>query len=160
MGSHVIILDAIRTIVQNLRISSRKCESESGLSSAQLFVLQKLKNRKALSLSELAEQTLTHQSSVSVVVARLCEKKLISRNPSKADARRLDLTLTELGRSTLRSAPRTAQEDISLALNAMSERKRGQLAELLQELSEKAGFSTAVPPLFFEDHPTKKRKSK
>ena len=152
-------MDAIRTIVQNLRVSSRKCELESGLSGAQLFVLQKLKGRKPLSIKELAEQTLTHPSSVSVVVARLCEKNLITRQQSKSDARSVELAITDLGRTTLRSAPKTAQEELSHALDAMTEGNRSQLAELLLELTEKAGFGGIEPPLFFEETLSKKRKS-
>ena len=46
-----MILDAIRRIVQALRVASREAEASVGLSGAQLFVLQKLAAaERALSL--------------------------------------------------------------------------------------------------------------
>ena len=60
------ILDSIRRIVHGLRVSSKIAEKELGISGAQLFILQKLSQSNRLSINELAERTLTHQSSVSV----------------------------------------------------------------------------------------------
>jgi len=55
--------------VQALRVSSRAAERDVGLSAAQLFVLDRLAGAdQALCVNELAQRTLTHQSSVSVVV--------------------------------------------------------------------------------------------
>src|SRR5690242_2450699 len=82
------ILDAIRKIVKSLREASKSTEKRMGLSAAQLFVLQKIaESDKPLSINELAERTLTHQSSVSVVVTKLVNHKLVERLPSKLDAR-------------------------------------------------------------------------
>src|SRR6185312_321205 len=64
------VLDSIRRIVRLLREGTRASEDAVGLSAAQLFVLQKLDPAVPLSLTELAARTLTHQSSVSVVVSR------------------------------------------------------------------------------------------
>jgi DNA-binding MarR family transcriptional regulator len=76
MGSQTMstpqrVLDSIRQIVRLLREGSRDSEERVGLSAAQLFVLQKLDPDEPLSLNELSARTLTHQSSVSVVVSRL-----------------------------------------------------------------------------------------
>src|SRR4051812_6073325 len=128
MGSHMIlmeakpssqetqsILDSIRRIVRGLRVSSRTAEKELGISGAQLFVLQKLNVNSSLSLNELAERTLTHQSSVSVVIGRLVDRGLVLRTASKTDARRLELSLSAKGRAFLQKAPLTAQERLVAA---------------------------------------------
>src|SRR6476646_1676012 len=100
MGSHVspaappdvrLVLDAIRRIIQFLRESSREAERRAGLSGAQLFVLRTLAESPGLSLNELAERTRTHQSSVSVVVARLAREGLVERGQAPNDARRMQL---------------------------------------------------------------------
>jgi DNA-binding MarR family transcriptional regulator len=154
------ILTHFRTIVRHLRLSSRSCEARSGLSSAQIFVLQKLDKKRALSLNELAEKTLTHQSTVSEVVSRLVEKGFVSRTLSKVDARRLDLVLTSQGIEALRSTPRTAQEELAEAIESMGGTKRKQLGQLLGELCRQAGFSVELPPLFFEDEPSRSGRKK
>src|SRR4051794_22052590 len=102
MGAHIskrddvrAVLDSIRRIVRELRLSSRAAEKHVGLSGAQLFVLQKLaEGGCALSLNELADRTLTHQSSVSVVVQKLAERRLIKTFRSSQDGRRVELSLT------------------------------------------------------------------
>ncbi|HEX3345342.1 MAG TPA: helix-turn-helix domain-containing protein, partial [Polyangiaceae bacterium] len=75
-------MDALRRVVRDLRLSARDAERSAGISGAQLFVLQSLRNEAAASLNELAERTLTDQSSVSVVVKRLADRKLVARKES------------------------------------------------------------------------------
>ena len=71
-GVHIrAVMDALRRIVRALRISARAVEARLGINSAQVFVLHQLKKQDASSIDELAERTLTHQSSVSAVVGRL-----------------------------------------------------------------------------------------
>src|ERR1019366_9428176 len=50
------ILDALRRIVRDLRLSSREAERDAGISGAQLFVLQALAGGRAASLGALAGQ--------------------------------------------------------------------------------------------------------
>src|SRR6185503_16100380 len=86
------VLDSIRRIVQTLRVGSRAAERDLGLSAAQLFVLAKLQAADApLSVGDLAERTLTHQSSVSVVVQKLEQRGLVTRARNTRDARRVQL---------------------------------------------------------------------
>src|SRR5262249_36608310 len=94
------ILDAFRHLVQELRMADREAESKLGLSGAQLFVLQKLAE-SSMSVNDLAERTCTHQSSVSVVVQRLVDKRLVKRKESQSDRRRLELSITAEGKKLL-----------------------------------------------------------
>lgn len=145
------VLDAIRRIVRALRQSSQLTRRQVGLNGAQVFVLQRLANGKAMSLNELADRTLTHQSTVSVVVQRLVDKGLVQRSRSAADGRRLELSLTEAGGELLRQAPNAAQEQIVQALHRMDEQSRGELAELLTRLVRMIGIEDQHAGLFFEE---------
>jgi MarR family transcriptional regulator, lower aerobic nicotinate degradation pathway regulator len=113
-------MDSIRSIVHALRVSSREIEQKLGISSAQLYVLQELNDSPALSINELAERTFTHQSSVSMVVARLVDSRLVTRTASRADGRRLAVSLTPAGRAILRRSPATAQTRLINALREMA----------------------------------------
>jgi len=73
----VRVVDAIRAIIQSLRISGRAVEQQLGISSAQLYILQELAERPAQSINDLAYNTFTHQSSVSMVVSRLVDHDLV-----------------------------------------------------------------------------------
>src|SRR6186997_3462849 len=97
MSSRVDVLravDAIRSLIQSLRVSGRAVERQSGISGAQLSILQQLAERPAQSVNELASNTHTHQSSVSMVVKRLVDNHLVRRTSSQGDARRVSLSLT------------------------------------------------------------------
>ena len=159
MGSKVIsadretrqVLDAIRRLVRSLRESSRAAEKRVGLSGAQLFVLQVLDRNGALSVNELAAATVTHQSSVSVVVARLVGHGLVSRVQSSGDRRRLELSLTVKGRKLLRRSPGVAQERLIDGLRRMSSTERRTLAASLVRLVKRMGIEAAAPSMFFEE---------
>jgi DNA-binding MarR family transcriptional regulator len=144
-------LDSLRRIVQSLRLSSRAAEKRFGLSGAQLFVLQKLGDGRALSLNELAARTRTHQSSVSVVVRRLVERGLVASSPSGKDARRVELTLRPAGRKFLRKDPALPQERLAAAIEALPSAQRSRLAALLSRVAAKAGLAEQPPSMFFAE---------
>jgi DNA-binding MarR family transcriptional regulator len=144
------ILNALRVIVQALRVSSRAAEKQVGLSGAQLFVLEKLSEVESLSMNELAERTHTHQSSVSVVVAKLVRRKLVTRSRSHKDGRQVVLHLTEAGRKRLQTSPPTAQEQLLAALRRMAPDERVLLSSSLTRLLRLAGMGVESPELFFE----------
>jgi len=154
-----IALDCIRRIVRALRESSRAAEKKVGLSGAQLFVLSQLASAKALSINELAARTLTHQSSVSVVVQRLVDQGLVEREPSATDARRVEIALTRRGRATLRSAPDAAQDRLIQGILRLSPRRRRTLALSLGSLVRSMA-AEAEPPLMFFEEPDQPRRRK
>lgn len=144
-------LDNIRRIVQVLRTSSRESEQEVGLSAAQLFVLQRLAAAPSLSVNELAERTLTHQSSVSVVVQRLRARGLVVRKISRDDARRAAISLTARGRDVLARSPGAAQDRLITGLTRLSSVERRTLVRTLGRLLHEMGEPERVPPMFFEE---------
>lgn len=143
-------LDAIRRIVQALRLTAREAEKRVGLSAAQLFVLQKLGEAGRLTINELAARTHTHQSSVSVVVQRLARRNLVTRRRSDNDRRAVEAALTPTGRALLERAPQAAQERLVVALQALPLGQRKRLAALLTRVVRQTGLSSARPELFFE----------
>ena len=95
------VLNSLRRTVRAFRASAQAAEEVLGVSGAQHFVMQKLADAPALSLNDLAARTLTHKSSVSVVVSRLVERGYVRRERSSADGRSIVLTLTPAGRRAL-----------------------------------------------------------
>jgi DNA-binding MarR family transcriptional regulator len=144
------ILDAFRTLVHALQVGSRSSEERVGLTGAQLFVLEKLRNTNAMTVNELATATHTHQSTVSVVVSRLVEKELVSRVRSPNDARVQQLSITKKGISKLDRAPETVQEQLVSALKKLSVHEQSQLALMLKRVLTEAGLSEVKPELFLE----------
>ncbi|MEZ0267358.1 MAG: MarR family winged helix-turn-helix transcriptional regulator [Phycisphaerae bacterium] len=162
MGTHVnpggtdvvtvtSVLDSIRRIVRVLRVGSRAAEARLGLSGAQLFVLHALGGAPAASLNDLAARTRTHQSSVSVVVARLVELGLVARRRAPADARQWKLSITPAGRAKLRGSPDPAQAELIRATEGLSPADLAVLAGSLARLVEGLGAAGGAAHMFFEE---------
>ncbi len=144
------VMDNIRRIVHALEVSSRSAEKSLGLSGAQLFVLQTLAAGGVMSVNDLAARSHTHQSSVSVVVSRLVRSKLVKRSQSAADARRLELAVTEEGSRALKSSFVTPQERLIEALAKLKPERVKKLSALLREWVLLSGMGAETPPMFFE----------
>ena len=157
MGSHAsadarAVLDAVRRIVRLLRQSDHEAQQKTGLSGAQLFVLQQLRAAgEPVTPGDLSSRTLTHQSSVSGVVRRLCEAGYVARARSPSDARRVELSLTKAGRAAARHAPRLAQQRLIAAVDLLPVEQRAALSRGLAALVAQLGIGEARPHMFFEE---------
>jgi DNA-binding MarR family transcriptional regulator len=147
------ILDSIRRLVRILRVSDRHAQADLGISGAQLFVLRELGKTPALSLGDLAARTRTDQSSVSVVVTRLVDAGLVTRDRDERDARRLVLHLTRSGRSLLQRATPVAQEKLLTAFDRISAEERRRFADTFEEIINSVGAEDGPAPMLFEEEP-------
>jgi DNA-binding MarR family transcriptional regulator len=147
-------LAAIRRLVRTLRTSATDVERETGLSSAQSFVLQLLRIAPAESMNDLADRTMTDQSSVSVVVSRLESKKLAARTHSPTDARRTRVTITDAGRDLLDGKQPSVQTRLIRALECMHPDALLSLEHELTQLTALMGAAHEPPTFYFEDDAT------
>ena len=145
------VLNGIRRLVRQLRITDRAAQQLAGVSAAQLFVLSELGKTPNMSLGELARRTVTDQSSVSAVVTRLVETGLVMRRRAGDDARRLVLSVTRTGRAALKKAPAVAQEQILEAVEKLPPADRKKFADTLQLLLDSMGIEEDAPMIFEEE---------
>lgn len=146
-----LAVEALRKLVRLLRDSAHLVEKRTGVTGAQLFVLRVLAEHPGLSINELARRTMTHQSSVSVVVSRLVARGLVARVPAPDDRRRLIVSLTPRGRLVHRGAPAAAQELIVEAVRGLAPGHHRGLADGLRALTDALGASGGRASMFFED---------
>jgi DNA-binding MarR family transcriptional regulator len=144
-------LDAMRRIVRALRIAAQRTNDRSGISAAQLYVLQTLEASPAQSLSELAERTLTDRSSVADVVERLAERGLVERALDDRDRRRVSIALTGAGRRVLRNAPPPPTSILVEALESLNDSDLSHLARGLSALTSRMGVAGEPARMLFED---------
>jgi DNA-binding MarR family transcriptional regulator len=142
-------LDSLRRIVRALRLSASDIERRAGISVAQLFVLQRLSDGRPRSLVELAAETLTDPSSVSSVVRRLVDAKLVARTVSESDSRRAQLTLTAAGKRLVARVPEAPQSRLMQALTELPSRRLSAVATGLEHVARALDAGDAT--LFFED---------
>lgn len=146
-----LVVNSLRRVVRDLRLSARGAERVAGISGAQLFVLQALSEANASSLNNLANRTLTDQSSVSVVVKRLVDRKLVARKTSSVDARRVELALTASGRRLLARCPEPTQTRIVAAIRRLQPVEMGGLTRGLDALVREMGLGEETPRMFFDE---------
>ncbi len=147
----VSVLNSLRRVVRAFRAMSQLAEDVLGISGAQHFVLERLAEAPALSLNDLAARTMTHKSSVSVVVSRLVERGFVRRQRSSADARSIVLTLAPKGRRALQRAPESGQSRLVAALQRLSHQDRRVFATLFERFTEELGVRGLEPLMLFED---------
>jgi DNA-binding MarR family transcriptional regulator len=145
------VFNSLRRLVHSLHNASRDTERRLGVTGAQLFVLTQLKATPSISINALAERTMTHQSTVSVVVRRLVRRKLVKKVRAADDARRVELTLTAAGTALLRRAPEAMQVRLGRAIEELDETERQVLACGLKKLVHALGAEHRITaPMFFE----------
>ncbi len=154
-GDHVLyaqsVLNALRRTVRAFRAAAQAAEDALHVSGAQHFVLQNLADAPALSLNDLASRTLTHKSSVSVVVSRLVDRGFVRRRRSSVDGRSIVLTLTPAGRRALERVPDSAQNRMLRALRRFPPRQLARFASLFERFTEELGVAALEPLMLFED---------
>lgn len=143
-------MNALRRLVRALRVSTVAVERTSGISGAQLFVLRALVERPGQSMRDLVARTLTSQSTVSEVAARLISRGLVTRRAAPDDARRAVLNPTPAGRALVRTAPPTVQASLIEGLRRLSPGSRRTLADALEQWLGVAGLTEVPPSMFFE----------
>jgi len=153
-----VVINALRRLVRELRESARLAQGRTQITGAQLFVLRVLVAEPGLSINELAERTMTHQSTVSVVVSRLVARALVTRVHSAGDRRRMVVTPTARGRALHRRSPAVAQETLVATVRGMAPARRRALADGLTALASSLGTSRAKPSMFFEEDDAERRR--
>ena len=129
------VLDALRSIVRELRLASDEAGPRVGISRAQLLALRQVADNPHMSLTELADRTHTDISSASVVVSRLVEQGLVVRRPTASDRRRLSLTPTTRGRVAARRAPDAEAVRLASGASRLGDRDLHALAISLAKLA-------------------------
>ena len=113
-------VSALRALVAALGRSARRVEQRSGITNAQLFVLQQLDADGELSINDIAARAMTRQSAVSIIVSRLEHRGLVRRTRSSADGRRMIVSLSAAGRRLARSGPEPPTNRLLSALRELS----------------------------------------
>ena len=141
------ILKNFRIIFRSVQAHSKWVEKESGLSSAQLWMMWELFNEPGLTVSGLAKVLSIHQSTCSNMLDKIQKKELVYRERSTKDQRVVRLYLTEKGSALLAKAPRPAQGALTDVLLRLPdhvllelESGLGKFVNALKVVDEKAGM--------------------
>lgn len=121
------VLKKFRIIYGSVRQHFRDVEKTCGVSGSQLWIMQEIANTSGIGVSELAERLSIHQSTCSQLVEKLVARKLIIKERSKEDQRRVGLRLSDAAAQLIKNAPGPAEGVLPEALSALT-------AEAMQSL--------------------------
>ena len=146
-------LDGLRVVVAALTHSARAVEQHTGVTNAQLFLLQQIAGTAGLSVNDLAARARTQQSTVSIVIGRLVCAGYVRKGRDATDGRRVVLSLTASGRRLLRGAPTAPIAVLISALGKLNPRDVVALADGMHALVRALGLAPEEGILLFEDTP-------
>jgi MarR family transcriptional regulator, organic hydroperoxide resistance regulator len=115
------VLKKFRVIYGSVRQHFRDVEHSCGITGSQLWILHEIASEPGIGVSELAIRLSIHQSTCSQLVEKLSVRKLVSKERSAEDQRRVGLHLTEEARAVLKLAPGPAEGLLPEALQSLPE---------------------------------------
>jgi DNA-binding MarR family transcriptional regulator len=125
------ILVNLRKIIRSINLESKRIEKQFGVSIPQLMSLQYLSEQEEnkATASELKKYLKLNASTMSGIISRLEQKKLIARLANPQDRRATFITLTPKGIELLEDPPTTLQEKLTARLSKLSPERIASLNE-------------------------------
>ncbi len=133
------ILRAIRRIIRKTSEHSRQVARDTGLSIPQSLCLRIIGSgnlNDEVTVVRVADAVQLAPATVSRLLDRLEEMKLIVRERRSRDRRKVFLRLTPLGRGRLKKLPTPLQEQFTARLLRLSPRKQDDLSRALETIVE------------------------
>lgn len=138
--SPLSVLQRFRVLIRTAQRHSQWIERQSGVTGAQLWALQELKEASGLRVGELAGRMALHQSTASNMVDKLESAKLIRKERTSVDQRVVRLYLTDSGQDLLKRSPSPARGVLPEALRLLDEdalmRLQRELDVLLRQIKD------------------------
>lgn len=122
-------------VVHGLERTSKRMAGEIGVTGPQRLVLRVVGLRPGLSAGDLATVLHVHPSTLTGVLQRLVDQRLLIRRPDPRDRRRAILRLTARGQRINAAGRRTVESAVADALAAVAPRDRAATRRVLERLA-------------------------
>lgn len=136
------VLEAVPLVMRAIRQEMRR-QRKPGLSVPQFRILVMLNRHQGASLSEVAEHMGLTLPSISKMVDGLVVRDLLTRETDPGDRRRLTLSLTPAGHSSMQTAYAATQTYLAGRLAALEAPDREALVQAMAALVEIFGTPAA-----------------
>jgi len=145
------VVQSLRRITKSIHEFSKAVDREFGITGPQLWAMRTINELGGCSAGDLAARLCVHPSTVTGVIQRLEEKKLIDRQKRSDDRRAVVLTLTPAGRKLLERAPHPAQGQLVAALKQMPPEDVARLRAMLSQIVDAMELGNVSARFFFSD---------
>lgn len=130
------VLIAIRRVIRATDLHSKHLAKTTGLTSPQILLLQTVRDKGEVTIGELATEISLSQATVTTIIDRLEKRKLVYRERSETDKRKVHAYLTDEGREVLRDAPTPLQEHFTRQFNDLHNWEQTMIISSLQRVAQ------------------------
>ena len=131
------VLKHIREIFIQAKSELKDNVKKTGLSGAQLWIMQQVYNFNGISNAELAKNLTIHVSTSSLLVNKLIKKNLIEKTRDPKDERKIVLTLSPKGKQLMAKAPKSPEGAIPSTLKKLNIEELEELNTVLTKFARK-----------------------
>lgn len=144
---HDQVLMALRKIVRAIDLHSKSLVQKCGLTGPQLSILRELGKESPMSIGRLADRLSLSNATVTGIVDRMVQRKLLTKERSDEDRRRVMVEATKEGMKALEKAPSLLQEQFVQRLAQLEGWEQNLLLSQLQRVAHmmNAGGIDASP---------------
>lgn len=129
------VLVSLRRIIRATDLHSRRLGKETGLTTPQLVVMRAINERGEQTVSEIAREVSLSQATVTNILNRLEANRLVRRERSREDKRRVNVQLTAKGKRLLLAAPLPLQEGFVARFGALEGWEQHQIVASLERVA-------------------------
>ena len=128
------VMIALRKIIRAIDTNSKKLVKRVGLTGPQLLILQEISRGVEITAGEIAKAASLSQATVTGILERMEKRKLLTRQRSESDRRRIMVRITQEGKEILKNAPPIMQEAFVERFNNLKEWEQTMILSALQRL--------------------------
>lgn len=145
------VVQSLRRITKGLHEFSKAVDREFGITGPQLWAMRTIEEMGGCSAGDLADRLCVHPSTITGVIQRLEEKRLIDRARKPDDRRAVVLTLTTNGKRLLARAPFPAQGELVRSLHKLGGEDITALRRILAHVVDDMDLGNTEARFFFSD---------
>jgi DNA-binding MarR family transcriptional regulator len=138
---------AMRRILRRVEQQSRELMAHTGLTPAQLVLLQELEGGREQRVSDVAAALGISSATTTVMTQKLESRGLLRRRTGHSDRRQIWLSLTDTGETLLHVAPDNMQARFAEAFEALAPWERMMIVANLMRVAELLDAEADAAPL-------------
>ncbi len=136
MSSTDEVLVSLRRVIRATDLHSKYLAKTTGLTAPQILLLQTIRDKGQVTIGELANEISLSQATVTTILDRLEKRKLVYRERSTQDKRKVHAYLTDTGVETLQAAPMPLQDHFTRQFGDLQNWEQTMIIASLQRVAQ------------------------
>ena len=130
------VLVALRRVIRATDLYSKYLAKTTGLTAPQILLLQTIRDKGEVTIGEIANGMSLSQATVTTIIDRLEKRKLVFRERSQQDKRKVHVYLTDTAIEVIKKAPPPLQDNFSKQFNDLHDWEKTMIISSLQRIAQ------------------------